>query len=50
MLSAVRLKCRKSVAIGRFRSVGIDLSVKSGRSVRFICNVDVMHESFVWFR
>ena len=30
--------------------VGLDPLVKSGRSVRFVCNVNVVDESFVWYR
>ena len=28
--------------------VGLDPLVKLGRSVRFVCNVNVVDESFVW--
>ena len=41
MLLAVRLKWRRSVVIGQSRSVS---------KVRFVCNVNVMDESFVWCR
>ena len=43
MLLAVRLKWHRSVVIGQFGSL-----VKLGYSVRFICNVNVVDESFVW--
>ena len=43
MLLAVRLKWRSSVVIGR-----LDPLVKLGRSVRFVCNVNVVNESFIW--
>ena len=42
MLLAVRLKWRSSVVIGR-----LDPLVKLGRSVRFVCNVNVVNESFI---
>ena len=42
MLLAVRLKWRRSVVIGRSRSVS---EVRSFCS--FVCNVDVVNESFV---
>ena len=46
MLLAVRLKWLRSVVIGQSRSQ----LVKLGRSVRFVCNVNVMDESFLWCR
>ena len=45
MLLAVRLKWLRSVVIGR-----LDVLVKLGRSVRFVCNVNVVNESFIWCR
>ena len=30
--------------------VGLDLLVKLGRAIRFVCNVNVVNESFVWCR
>ena len=45
MLLAVRLKWRKSVVIGQSRPVS-----NLGRSVRLVCNVNVVDESFVWCR
>ena len=36
--------------MGQSLLVGFDPLVKFGRSARFVCNVNVVNESFVWCR
>ena len=42
--------CKTQVAWVGHDWLGLDSLVKLGRSVRFVCYVDTVNESFVWCR